>query len=328
MKIMDIIDSRTVADFQKFTFSGHLRTHVYKVLDENIKLGHADYTCYWILELMSSGLIHSCWNTLFLSTAQHINRGAPNAFVHLVRMYERFSEYETRYSVVNMTEIRNNHEARLLLCEVGASLALCRKAKLPSLPRIKPEHDFTPVVIQENLKSPTSIYARAIMKQEDPMELYVPTNELAYCLRAETRDSARALYWISWILAYSAKFKLDNKKHLICAYRSNEYVEEKYLRSPIWIIWSVIHETVRTSPQTGLLTPFIDCLYKMYCLRFSQGDLKKRLPFLISAVLFICESTTLDVHYPVPTNIATVQDIVTNIPQWISAIIQTKKTFA
>ena len=53
---MDIHDSRTVLDFQKFTFSGHLRAHVYKVLDENIKLGHADYACYWTLELICSGL--------------------------------------------------------------------------------------------------------------------------------------------------------------------------------------------------------------------------------------------------------------------------------
>jgi hypothetical protein len=86
-----IEDSRTVVDFQKFTFSGHLRTHVFKVLDENIKLGHADYTCYWILELMCSGLTHSCWNTLFLSAALHINRGAPQTFLYLTRMYEEIN---------------------------------------------------------------------------------------------------------------------------------------------------------------------------------------------------------------------------------------------
>lgn len=325
---MDVFDTRTVMDFQKFTFSGHLRTHVYKVLDENIKLGHADYTCYWILELMCSGLVHSCWSTLFLSSAQHINRGAPNVFLYLVRMYERFAPYEGQYSIQNMTDIRNNHDARRLFCEVGAAVALCRKSKLPSLPRIKPEHDFQPIVIQENLKSPTSMYARPLMKQEDPMEIYVPINELAYCLRSETRDSIRALYWISWILTYASKFKMDNKTYLLCAYRSNEYVEEKYLRSPIWIIWSVITEAARTSPQSGTLAPYIDALYKMYCLRWGQGELRKRLPFLITAVLFVCESVTLDVHYSVPTNIATVQDVVTNIPQWIGAIIHTQQTFS
>jgi len=325
---MDIFDSRTVVDFQKFTFSGHLRTHVYKVLDENIKLGHADYTCYWILELMCSGLVHSCWNTLFLSAALHINRGAPNVFPYLVRMYERFAPYEGQYSVMSMTDIRNNHDARYLFCEVGASVALCRKSKLPSLPRIKVEHDFTQVVIQENLKAPSSMYARSLMKQEDPMELYVPVNELAYCLKPDIRDSIRGLYWVSWILAYASKYKADKNHYLICAYRSNDYVDEQYLRSPIWILWSVVLEAARTSPQSGVLTPYIDALYKMYCLRWSKGDLKKRLPFLITALIFVCESTTLDIQYSVPHDITTVQSIVTNIPQWIGAIIHTQKTFS
>jgi len=313
-----IEDSRTVVDFQKFTFSGHLRTHVFKVLNENIKLGHADYTCYWILELMCSGLIHSCWNTLFLSAAQHINRGAPQTFLYLARMYERFAPVEQQYSIMTMTDIRNNSEARQILCEVGASLALTRKAKLPPLPVIKPSHDFSPLVIQENLKAPSNSYARTIMKQEDPMELYVPINEFAYCLRSETRDSIRALYWVSWILKYASKYKEDQKTYLLCAYRSNEYVEEKYLRSPIWILWSAVLESTNST---------IEALYKMYCLRWSQGDLKKRLPFLITAIIFVCESNALD-SSPVPQSITQVQDIVRNIPEWLEAIKQTKKTFA
>jgi len=321
---MNISDSRTVVDFQKFTFSGHLRAHVYKVLDENIKLGHADYTCYWILELMCSGLVHSCWNTLFLSAALHINRAAPNVFLHLTQKYEQFAHYEHLYTVMNMTDIRNHAEARLLFCEVGAAVALCKKAKLPSFPRIKPEHDFNQIVIQENLKAPSSMYARMVMKKEDPMELYVPINEFMYCLQG-VRDSARALYWAAWILTYASKYKLDNKTHLVCGYRSNEYVEEKYLRSPIWILWACIHESCRSTPA---IIPYVDAVYKMYCLRWGAGELKRRLPFLINAVLFICESNTLDVHYGVPHNISTVQQVVTNIPQWISAIIQTQKTFS
>jgi hypothetical protein len=136
------------------------------------------------------------------------------------------------------------------------------------------------------------------------------------------------LYWVSWILAYASKYHTDTKQYLVCGYRSNDYVEEKFLRSPIWIIWAVVLEATRTSPQSVVLTPYVDALYKMYCLRWSKGDLKKRIPFLINSILFICESTTLDIHYTVPHNIGTVQEIVTNIPQWIEAIIHTQKTFS
>jgi hypothetical protein len=65
----------------------------------------------------------------------------------------------------------------------------------------------------------------------------------------------------------------------------------------------------------------------MYCLRWSQGDLKKRLPFLITAIIFVCESNALDTSL-VPRNIGQIQEIVQNIPSWIEAIKQTKKTFA
>jgi hypothetical protein len=325
---MDIIDTRNVLDFQRFTFSGHLRTHVYKVLDENIKLGHADYSCYWTLELLCSGLVHSYWNTIFLSTALHINRAAPNAFLYLTKMYEKFSPYESQYSLMQMTDIRNNKDVRNLVCEVSASISFCKKSKLPSLPRIKPEHDFNQIVIQENLKAPSSFYARQIMKQEDPIELFVPVNELMFCLRPETRDYIRALYWCSWILTYASKYKQDTKQYLVCAYRSNDYVEEQFLRSHIWILWSCLIEIAKQSPQSGTLAPYMDALYKMYCLRWSKGDMKKRLPFFITALLFICESTTLDIHYSVPQNIGVVQELTTNIPQWIGAIIETKKTFS
>jgi hypothetical protein len=171
---MNVIDSRTVLDFQKFTFSGHLRQHVYKVLNENVKLGHADYACYWALELLCSGLVHSMWQTLFESAALHINRAAPNSFLYLIRMYEKFAPYESQYATMHMTDIRNNIEVRTIICEAAASITLCRKHKLPPLPKIKPEHDFLPLTIQENLKSPSANYGRELTKNDDPLEIYIP----------------------------------------------------------------------------------------------------------------------------------------------------------
>lgn len=312
---MDVIDNRTVLDFQKFTFSGHLRTHVYKVLDENIKLGHADYACYWTLELLCSGLVHSYWNTIFLSSAIHLSR-SPNVFLYLVRMYERFAPIEDRYSIRNMTDIRNNQEVRQLVCEVTASVALCKKSKIPTLPRIKPEHDFTPEVIRESLKAPSNAYARTIMKQEDPMELFIPVNELIFCLKEK---DTRALYWVSWILAFAVKYRTETKQYLTCSYRSNDYVDEEYLRSPVWIIWACVQSTA--SPQASI---YIDALFKMYCLRWAKGELKRRIPFLITSIIYVCEP--LDLH-PVPQSISAVQDVAMNIPQWINGIIDTKKMF-
>lgn len=325
---MDVFDTRTVADFQKFTFSGHLRTHVYKVLDENIKLGHADYSCYWSLELICSGLTHSMWQVLFESAARHLNRGAPNAFLYLVRMYEKFSPYESQYNIMSMTDIRNNSDVRELVCEVAASLALCRKNKLPPLQKIKPEHDFQQITIQENLKSPSAHYGRHLAKKDDPLDIYIPFNELIFCLRPETRDITKALYWVSWILKYASRYKKEQKLDLKCNFRNNVYIEDKYCNHIIWMIWEAVQDTANRSPQAGTLRQYIDCLYKLHCLRWTPALLKPRLCFLVVAIQFICESTTLDIHYSVPHDMSVVQGVVSNIPQWISAIIQTQKTFS
>jgi hypothetical protein len=325
---MDVYDTRTVVDFQKFTFSGHLRTHVYKVLDENIKLGHADYSCFWALELMCSGLVHSMWQTLFESAAKHINRGAPNSFLYLVRMYEKFAPYESQYSVLEMTNIRNNQDVRTLICEVAASIALCRKNKLPVFPKIKPEHDFQQITIQENLKSPSANYARHLTKKDDPLDIYIPYNEFVYSLRPETRDTLKALYWASWILKYASRFKKANKKEYSCTFRQNVYVEDKHCSHIIWILWEAVLDASNKSPQSGMLRQYIESLYKLHCLRWTPTSLKSRICFLVVAIQFICESTTLDIHYSVPHDLSVVHGVVENIPQWISAIIQTQKTFS
>jgi hypothetical protein len=318
---MDVTDERTIVDFQKFTFSGHLRNSVYKVLDENIRLGHKDYACYWSLELLCSGITQSLWQVILESAASHVNRASPNVFLYLLKMYEKFAPYENSVPVLQITSLRNNNDVRNLICETVSTVAGCRKNKLPLFPRMKVDHDFKQETIAENVKSPSANYARHISKPEDPMELYIPLNELVYCLKPETRDSVRAFYWVSWILAFASHYKKQNKQQLVCAQRHNKYIEDKHERHVIWLIWNAVLDAASSSPQSALLAPYIDAIYKFNCLRWTS---KTKLCFLATSIVFICESASLDVHTPVNST----HSIVENIPQWISAIIQTKRTFS
>jgi hypothetical protein len=268
------------------------------------------------------------WQTLFESSAKHINRAAPNVFLYLVQAYEKFAPYQDQYSILAMTDMRNNIPVRQMVCEAAATVALTRKNKLMSLPTIKPEHDFQHVTIQENLKAPSSNYVRHLLKEDDPLDLYVSLNELAYCLRPESRDFTRALYWISWILKFSSVYKLTNKVPLECSYRPNPYIEDENAKHVIWVFWEIVQSSARSSPQAGVLAPYVDALYKLHCLRWNPSVLKSRICFLACACLFICESNTLDIHYPVPQDIMTVKNIVESVPNWINSIIQTQKTFS
>lgn len=319
---MEITDPRSVVDFQKTTFCGHVRAHVNKVLLQTIQLGHADYACYWSLELLASGLVHTLWMTLFEAAALHVNRAQPNVFLYLAGAYEKYAPIEANYTIHNMTVIRNNPDVRRMVCEAAAVLALSRKNKLPTLPTIKPAHDFDQVTVQESIKAPSTLYGKMILRREDPMTVAVPINEFTYCLRQDVRDTTRALYWMAWMYAYAREYKKQAKQPLLFADRSDEYVPSKDGRHVAWIFWDAIRKQMGAAAR-----PYVDVLYRMYCLRWSPSDAKSRQPLLTAAIVLVCEGTTIDTS-PVSGENLTIANVLNGIPGWIDAIVRTQKSFS
>lgn len=319
---MEITDSRTVLDFQKTTFCGHNRSHVAKVLLQNIQLGHADYACYWSLEFLCSGLVHTLWMTLFEGAALHVNRANPNVFQYLANAYEAYAPLESRISAMEMTSIRNNPDVRRMICEAAATVAMCRKNKLPSLPTIKPAHDFDAVTIQESLKAPSVMYGKLVLRREDPMGAAVPMNEFVYCLRSDVRDVTRALYWMAWLYAYCREHKKQTKSALVFADRSDEFVSVTHGRHVVWILWDAVRK--QTQPNAR---PLVDILYKMYCLRWSPSDGKSRQSLLTAAIVLVCEGGSLDTT-PVSGQTLAVANVLQGIPSWIDAILKMQQSFS
>ena len=319
---MEITDSRTVIEFQKNTFCGHIRSDVIKVIMKNIQLGHADYSCYWALELLCSGLVHTLWMTLFLGAATYVNRAQPNIFLYLAETYEKYAPIEGKYSSMEMTKIRNNPDVRRIICEAAATIALCRKNKLHTLPTIKPSHDFDSVTIQETIKAPSDIFCKFVLRRVDPISIAIPMNEFCYCLRPDVRDVTKSLYWMSWVFAYCREYKKQSKQTLLFADRSDAFVTTDHARHPVWIYWDAIKK--QALPTTK---PYIETLYKIYCLRWSPSDAKSRQPILTAAVLLVCEGQSLDTS-PVSNNSLAVANILGGIPGWIDAIAKTRQSFS
>jgi len=319
---MEVTDPRTVVDFQKTTFCGHIRSHVTKVLLQNIQLGHADYSCYWSLELLCSGLVHTLWMTLFEGAAVHVNRANPNVFLYLATAYEKYAPIEAKYSLRDMTAIRNNMDVREMVCKAAAVISMCRKNKLPSLPTLKPAHDFDPVTIQESLKAPSSLFGKLVLRRDDPMSVAVPINEFVYCIRQDVRDTTRALYWMAWIYAFAREHKKQTKQPLFFANRSDEYISVAHGNHVVWMFWDAIQK--QTQP---VARPYIEVLYRMYCLRWSPSDAKARQALLTTAVVFVCEGVTLDTT-PISGESLAVASVLNGIPAWLDAITRMQKSFS
>jgi len=319
---MEITDSRTVLDFQKTTFCGHLRSHVSKVLIQNIQLGHADYACYWSLEFLCSGLVRTLWMTLFEAAALHVNRAQPNVFLYLADAYEKYAPIESQYTSMEMTRIRNNPDVRRMICEAAAVVATCRKNKLPSLPTIKPAHDFDAVTIQESLKAPSAIFGKLVLRRDDPMSVAIPMNEFCYCLRSDVRDVTRSLYWMAWVYAYAREHKKQTKQTLLLADRSDTFVSTDYGRHIVWILWDAVKKQAQPNVKN-----YVEVLYKMYCLHWSPSDAKSRQPLLTTAVLLVCEGVSLDTT-PVTGQTLAISNILNGIPGWIDAILRMQQSFS
>ena len=260
--------------------------------------------------------------TLFEGAALHVNRAQPNVFIYLANAYEKYAPIESRYSVRDMTTIRNNMEVRDMVCKAAAVIALSRKNKLPSLPTIKPVHDFDPVTIQESLKAPSTLYGKLVLRRDDPMTVAVPINEFVYCIRQDVRDTTRALYWMAWMYAYAREHKKQTKQQLVFANRSDEYVSIAHGNHIVWMFWDAIQKQTQPAGRQ-----YIEVLYRMYSLRWSPSDAKSRQALLTTAVLLVCEGATIDTT-PVSGDSLAVANVLNGIPAWLDAITRMQKSFS
>ena len=318
---MEIVDARSIRDFQTNTFTGHPRGHVVKSLMKAIELGHADYACYWTLELLCSGLVHTSWNTLFVGAAQHINRGAPNLFPFLAAAFETYMPIESKYTMDDILTIRNNPDVRRMICRAAATVALCRKSKLPSLHTIKPAHDFQPVTIQENLRAPSTLFGKDVLRPKDPYSIAVAVNEFCYSIKSDVRDVTRAMYWMAWMLAIARETKKATKEGFLCDSRPNEYVSHTHSTDLVWLLWECVFK------HAAQARPFVDTLFKMYCLRWSPSIRKERQVLLQCAIVLVCDAPTLDLT-PVHGQTLQVEGLLNQVPQWLDAIQRTRQTFS
>jgi hypothetical protein len=259
---------------------------------------------------------------LFEASALHINRANPNVFLFLADAYEKYAPLEAAYNLRDMTQIRNNPDVRRMICEAAATVALCRKNKLPNLPTIKPAHDFDPVTIQETIKAPSAIFGKLFLKRDDPMSIAIPINEFCYCLRPDVRDAGRALYWMSWVYAFCREHKKQTKQTLTFSNRTDEFVSVAHGSHPAWLFWDCIRRQAQSHAK-----PYTDVLYKMYCLRWSPTDAKSRQALVSTAILLVCEGSSIDTT-PVTSQTLAVSNIIAGMPGWIDAIIRMQKSFS
>lgn len=303
----DIIDVRTEKEFNSITFSKFQKSKVKKELLLNIKNGNIEPACYWCAELICAGHFSDLWELIILYMSTQIHLANPKLPLYIALRFKNFKEIILNGYIGNELELRNNIKIRKLFSEIIATLCLSRKKHSYDAVKINKDEDFNITNLTSKLKAPNINYAKIILKDGDPKELFIPINELAFHL--STANSYSACYWLEWILEFELINKKKKEKCLIET-RTFPNVDEKNKTDIIWLVWEVILYYSSKS-NSNITKKIINSLLELFSLRFSSGVKRRRKYLIYNAISLLTEPVNYNIE--IISNINLLKQIVENI---------------
>lgn len=273
-----INDTRKSCDFKTLTFCGAIKTQVSSALNKSIQEEKLDASNYWALQLLLSGYCTSLFDKLISVASKNINISNPLLPSFLLNKTNSFKRIMKSYNKDSQLQLRNNQEMRHLIVELVTIITLSRKRKLENIPKLK-QSDFSITIFKTKLESNENNNIKHILKENDPSEIRIASNELLFQLN--NKNMNKALYWLSWILEWE---KIHVKKYKIfnISDRYYEGIDNKYSKNIIWLIWDIINFIKKSTfdiPQKGLNE--LDSLWNLYKMDFTVGSRSKKLIYIL-----------------------------------------------
>ena len=281
----EINDKRLEKDFRSISFSGYKKSAAKKELLNYLFANKIEESVYWSVELICAGHYVLLWDTIFLFISKFVNLGNPRLPLYIeIRLNDFKNILNSGYSD-NELKLRNNDKIRKLFAEVICVLCLSKKKNSFDSPKIK-DKEYHSVNLTHKLKAPTVDYANKIFRKDDPKELFISINELAWNIDKKNKNSSEAYYWVEWILGFESICK-KNKQIKTQGSRREAPVESKYQNDIIWIIWDVIFQESKKHPEG--IQKIIEALLNLFSVRYSPGSKKRRKTMIYFAISLLTE---------------------------------------
>ena len=277
MEIHSINDKRTWNEFRNISFSGFKKTKVKTELLNSIFQSRLEPSCYWCAELICAGHFMDVWNIIILFVSKHIHIGSPKLPIYISLRMKLFKQIMSEHSEEDIY-MRNHQSIRNLFAEVITTICYSRKKHAILLVDIKNKDEYSMPVMQTKLKAPDISYGTNVFKPEDPPELFVAVNELAYHLSKSSSNEYTACYWLEWLNNFDTICK-KNKQLCLIERRTWAKVESKFQKDSIWLIWDIVLARAEEKGCNATLS-IIRSLLDMFCLRYTT-DVKRTRKFIL-----------------------------------------------
>ena len=305
MSLIEINDLRKKKDFKGITFSKFKKSEAKKELIHTLFSGNIEQSCYWSAEFICCGDFLYLWEVIFFFISKHIHIGNPKLPIYIDSRLDIFKNILNKGYTDNILKLRNNQEIRLLFIEIISILCFSKKKNTFTIPKIK-EDAFNMLQITEKLTAKHKKTGYKIFKNEDPREIFIAINELAWNLSYKIKDIHKAIYWLEWLIEYD---KLCRKKKIQkkCSKR-NMPVEEKFKSDMIWIPWDIIIQ--ETKSRKNDLLQIINALLNIFCLKYKDSCKTKRKLIIYYAMSLLTEM--YDTKIPIVKEVDVIKKIKNN----------------